>query len=291
MKARGRVEPKGTARASSSETPGVGSRFTYGLCDARVPEAARAYVVNLWGESSPISAYCLRPASAVEEARACVRARARPRQRWVVETPYSGRRSRRAPVTKAGDERKSCGQARSAASSHRLSALWPASVISPSAVIQSRTRSARTSPSASLGPGPSPWTASALVPGSTRQRRESSAASARPWSAAGGSSGCGPACRSGSSPAGRPRAERSAGAGPCSRASPAPNGALPMASPCSRSHRPDSSIHRLARSASALAARAISSTSISERRSSARLTSSASTRATCATPTRRPESR
>ena len=42
----------------------------------------------------------------------------------------------------------------------------------------------------------------------------------QPWSAVGRSSGCGPACRSGSSPVGRPRVERSAGAGPCSHASP-----------------------------------------------------------------------
>jgi integrase/recombinase XerD len=42
-----------------------------------------------------------------------------------------------------------------ACSSQRASALQPVSVSSPSAVIQSDTRSSRSSPSGSLGPGPS----------------------------------------------------------------------------------------------------------------------------------------
>ncbi len=168
-------------------------------------------------------------------------------------------------------------QPRSAASSQRISALRPASVISPSADSQSRTRSSRTSPRASLGPGPSPETDSALVPGSIRQRPESSAASARPWSAVGRSSGCGPALRSGSSP-GRLGAGRSAG-DLLSQASAAPNAALPTASLCSRSQRPRSSTQRRARSASAFAVRESSSTSICDRRSTARDTSSESMRA------------
>ena len=49
------------------------------------------------------------------------------------------------------------------------------------------------------GPGPRRATVSALVPGSTVQRPESSAASARPWSSVGVSSGSGPKPRSGSS--------------------------------------------------------------------------------------------
>ena len=45
-------------------------------------------------------------------------------------------------------------ESRAAVSSQRCSAAWPVSVTSPSASIQSRTRSSRTRPSASLGPGP-----------------------------------------------------------------------------------------------------------------------------------------
>ncbi len=96
----------------------------------------------------------------------------------LVDGRHANADARRAPSFPPGGG----PQARSAASTQRLSALRPAAVSSPSARIQSRTRSSRTRPSASLGPGPSPRSASVLVPGSTFQRPGSSAASARPWS-------------------------------------------------------------------------------------------------------------
>ena len=105
----------------------------------------------------------------------------------------SGPRRRRGPPPPLRRRAVDGAQSRAAVSSQRCSAAWPVSVTSPSASIQSRTRSSRTRPSASLGPGPSPLADSALVPGSIVQRPESSAASARPWSSVGTSSGSGPA--------------------------------------------------------------------------------------------------
>ena len=100
--------------------------------------------------------------------------------------------------TRSGETRSGRGSVRtlSAEVPTRASAAAqcrPTTVTVPSAEIQSLTRSSRTSPSASSGGGPSPLPVSALVPGSTVQRPESSAASARPCSSLGRSSGCGPA--------------------------------------------------------------------------------------------------
>ena len=71
----------------------------------------------------------------------------------------------------------------------------------PSVPIQSRACNSRTSPRASVGARPSPCAARVLLPGSTVQRPESRAASARPCSSVGKSSGCGAAPRSVSSSA------------------------------------------------------------------------------------------
>ena len=108
-------------------------------------------------------------------ARATRRRAARPRAR----TSRSRRRgaARRAQVA-AG--RRGSPASRAAVSSQRCRAAWPVSVTSPSASIQSRTRSSRTRPSASLGPGPSPLEDSAARAGLDRpaagvQRRERAA--------------------------------------------------------------------------------------------------------------------
>ena len=161
---------------------------------------------------------------------------------------------------------RSSPQCSSAVASQRPSAWRPTSVTAPSASIQSRSRSSRTSPRASRGPGPPPRTESALVPGSSVQRPESSAASAIPWSDVGTSSGCGSASRNTSSP------EGVGGPGRGVRPPPAP-------SICDRSHSPAPSTHSRTRSGSTPAARTISSGSACEARSIDRMSSSASSRA------------
>ena len=110
------------------------------------------------------------------------------------------------------------GQPRSAAASHRLSASRPASVISTVGGHPVANAQLADEPERVAGPGALAVHGERARPRLDLQRPESSAASASPWSAVGRSSGCGPACRSGSSPARRLCAARSAAAGPSSHA-------------------------------------------------------------------------
>jgi hypothetical protein len=63
--------------------------------------------------------------------------------------------SRKATLARAASRFATLDSARVAYSNQRASALRPVTVSSPSAVTQSDTRSSRSSPSGSLGPGPS----------------------------------------------------------------------------------------------------------------------------------------